>query len=115
MYECPTCGSPKFVGPHRTATRVCATCGTLYRIDVRVGQLLVALVGATLLFLAFWFLLNHWGSAFFIGSYCAILIPVLMAKPRRVYAQGLCQRCGYNLRGGVCNRCPECGTLQNGS
>ena len=49
-----------------------------------------------------------------VAPLCFLLGVLALARARRLRAAarraGLCERCGYDLRGNVSGRCPECGT-----
>jgi drug/metabolite transporter (DMT)-like permease len=50
-------------------------------------------------------------ALFLVTGAVSVVAGLLMkAVPPPRFAPGLCQACGYNLRGNTSGRCPECGT-----
>lgn len=43
------------------------------------------------------------------GGVLLWVMAMILSFPGRSYVLGTCMRCGYDLRGNTCNRCPECG------
>ena len=51
-----------------------------------------------------------WGVTMGLGALSMLLGSRLLDKYRVFAREGLCARCGYDLRGSQGGRCPECGT-----
>ncbi|HWB20915.1 MAG TPA: hypothetical protein VG711_11485 [Phycisphaerales bacterium] len=56
----------------------------------------------------------YWGgfavnTVVFAGTAFVMWLPMGIWKRARRKARGMCERCGYDLRGNVEGRCPECG------
>jgi uncharacterized paraquat-inducible protein A len=115
LAECPVCrASLKWtylVRPIWSRWR-CAQCGSLLAIDGR-RRVLSILAFLPFLLVAVYFP-PRWGigDSFTPLLALAVWAPVFLAldRARALERRGLrCQGCGYDLRGQVAPRCPECG------
>lgn len=120
MYECPNCREPqpvRYVMKPLWGTWTCAACGAVMGIDVKRRVIAVGCVLAvcmTVMFVLEWrgMMVGRGNAYLGLATLASVGLVIVYFVDRAVLIQRTgkrCGTCGYDLRGQIAERCPECG------
>ena len=115
LAECPVCRQPlrwTYLVRPLWSRWPCERCGSLLGIDRKRRVLAILLIAVLALPVSAYLTRSGWGDFIAVPVVLIIWLPCFLFLDRAIVLERRgfrCKQCGYDLRGQVVPRCPECG------